>query len=101
MSYDVEVGGEDVNYTSNMRPMMSEFGMYPPDWDGRNRREVGLEIGAGLRRLVRERDADRAAFDRKYDAPNGWGSVDTALRWLLGIYFACFYEMPETVRVWF
>jgi hypothetical protein len=101
MSYAVGVGGESLNYTSNMRALFADFGVYPPEWDGRPRREVGAEIGKGLRAMVFARQArGKRAFDRKYDAPNGWGSVDSAMRWLLAVYLECFRELPDTVSVW-
>jgi hypothetical protein len=100
MSYDVNVGNESVNMTSNMLPLFVDFDVYPPDWHGRPRAVVGAEIGEGLRRITLSRDADRAAFDAKYDAPNGWGNVPDALRFLIACYLGCFYEVPDTVHVW-
>lgn len=97
MSYDVAAGNREENYTSNMRRFFTDFGAYPGDWAARDRKEVGREIGQALRRIARE-DWDR--LHAEYDAPDGWGDVESATRFLIRVWAGCFYEVPETVEVW-
>ena len=97
MSYDVTVGADSLNYTSNMRRFFADFGVYPPDWHGRNRHAVGREITAALAKIER---ADRDALRAEYDAANGWGRVDTAIGFLRKVRNECVRELPDDVKVW-
>ena len=49
MSYDVSAGNREENYTSNMSRFFTDFGAWPGGWAGRDRKEVGREIGQALR----------------------------------------------------
>lgn len=95
MSYDVDAGHREENYTSNMRAFFQAFDAYPPDWAGRDRHEVGHEIGAALRRIAR---TDRDILER-FNAPNGWGDWESATRFLIRIWAGCFHETPNTIEV--
>lgn len=94
MSYDVTVGGESFNYTSNMRPFFKQFGVYPPDWAGRTRHEVARDIGKALERI---QSLEPSVLRAGYDNPNGWGSVDTAVAFLRQVREACL--VPDRVEV--
>lgn len=95
MSYDVDVGTADENYTSNMATFFRAFSAYPPEWHGRHRQEVGREIGEALRRIAR---TDRDILER-FNAPNGWGTWESATQFLIRVYLGCFEELPDTVEV--
>lgn len=86
MSFDITVGYEDFNYTYNMGQFFEDFEVHPYDWNGKTPSEVAEQIG-GVFSVV----ADHSLEYLKcyYDAPNGWGSVDTALRFLFNVYMAC------------
>lgn len=96
MSYDVYVGGEGHNYTSNLRAFFIDFHVYPPDWKGRPRAEVAAEIEAGLAMI---RSNDLPTLRAEYNPPNGWGSVDSAIEWLSEVRVSCLRELPEMVGV--
>lgn len=96
MSYDVYIGHEWANYTSNMGQFFRDFGVYPPDWKGRPRREVALEINAALIKIV---EIPTPELAEKYDAPNGWGDVESAIQFLIKIRDAGLAPIPETVEV--
>lgn len=96
MSYDVYIGTADLNITSNMARFFRDFGVYPPDWDGRNRKQVAAEIDAALEKIS-ACDPDELAAE--YDDPNGWGSAPIAVEWLQRVAAEGHYEMPDTVQV--
>ena len=96
MSYDVNAGKDWVNYTSNMRRFFTDFDVYPPDWDGASRHEVADRIDAAL---VSINVNQMSTLKDEYDAPNGWGTVDTAIGFLTRVRDACRYELPEKVQV--
>ena len=90
MSYDVDVvcphcgrgDGAGWNYTSNMGPAWREAGADLADFNGK------LASGCApiLSRAIEVMAANREEYARRFDASNGWGSMDTlipALRELL------------------
>ena len=97
MSYDVTVGGEWFNYTSNMSKFFRDFDVYPPDWDGIRRYALSHTLKHGLANI---NSFDRAALAKKYDAENGWGSVDSAIDWLERIYEASVKELDIVEVSW-
>lgn len=103
MSYDVYVGGDSYNYTSNMRRFFDDMGAHPISWVGRDRKEVGREIGEALRKIARlvKSNGGWSTLKMTYDAKNGWGDVEGATRFLIYIWSACFEEIPDTVDVWY
>ncbi len=96
MSYDISIGQGWHNYTSNMAAFFRDFGVYPPDWNGMKRSEVAKSIEAGLEKISQHEIADLAS---KYDAPNGWGSVETAVGFLRSVLVDANAVMPEVVEV--
>lgn len=96
MSYDVAVGGESFNYTSNMRPFFRQFGVDPKQWAGRHRHVVASEIAKALEQIA---TIEPSVLRAGYDSPNGWGSVETAVEFLREVRAACLYEPPEWVEV--
>ena len=84
-----------------MGRFLQDFGAHPHDWVGRDRKEVGLEIGEALRKIAKRKKHDGGwqGMDSLYSAPNGWGTVKGATRFLIHIWFACFDEIPDTVDV--
>lgn len=90
MSYDVgvryercdacgrEAGEQEaLNYTSNMAPAWREAGAQIHDW---NDRPVS-DCMAELERAIRNVTARPEEFVR-FEPGNGWGDVETMLRWL-------------------
>lgn len=99
MSYDVTINGEWFNYTSNMHQFFQDFGVYPPDWQGQHHTKVATSIRMALE-VIRSQDPVELAV--KYDAPNGWGSVESAIDWLERIAAAsdkAWNPPPELVEV--
>lgn len=96
MSYDVTVLLSEFNYTSNMRKLFIDFDVYPPDWNGLPRAAVAVKLIVGLEKLHAE---DMNTLGEKYDADNGWGTVESAIAWLEGIRDACLAPLDERVYV--
>jgi hypothetical protein len=96
VSYDVIAAGEDLNYTANMREFFKDFGVYPPDFDGKTRYQVADMIDDALKD-IQSRDPQELAT--KYNAENGWGSVRSAVEWLKRVRMACRKELPMKVQV--
>ena len=112
MSYDVSIGNESFNYTSNVGPLFYD---HIPAMDSRGGLHE-LDGKTGKQAL----DIIRSAFDRiqntrhqlwrgdatgdpelcaKYDAPNGWGSTVGALIFLAQIMSACAANPRKRVRL--
>lgn len=90
MSYDITVLDEEFNYTSNMGRFFMDFGVYPPDWTGKPRAAVGASIRSALESIRANRIE---TLKTEYDAPNGWGSAETAIDFLERVAAAC--EKPR------
>lgn len=93
MSYDV--GSH--NYTSNMARFFRDFGAYPPDWHERPAADVVTEITNALARIVQQ---SRGGLAATYDAPNGWGGIDSAVRFLWDVRDELAADPSQTVLVW-
>lgn len=87
MSYDVTIADEEFNYTSNLSRFFSVFGVHPlAHMNGQPAAKVAGLIDSAL--------AAAAAFDQeelaaKWDSPNGWGKMRSALPWLADVRDAC------------
>lgn len=96
MSYDVDINGKWFNYTYNMHQFFKDFGAYPNDWEGVNYVVVARQIRSALKAIAREPLAELKA---KYDAPNGWGTVEGAIEFLTGIAEAGELKRSNKVHV--
>lgn len=97
MSYDVKVGTQEFNYTANMGKFFSEFLIHPSGMHGGTPREVAFRISQALIDISLTNFED---LSRDYDNPNGWGTVEGAIQFLLDIYMACITESDvDTVKV--
>ena len=97
MSYDVKVGTQEFNYTANMGKFFEEFSVHPGNMHGNPPYEVAFRISLALGSIA---NFEFEALSRIYDAPNGWGTVEGAIRFLLDIYMACLTEPDvDTVEV--
>ena len=97
MSYDVTVGTQEFNYTANMGRFFEEFSVHPADMHGEPPYQVAYRISRALSNISH---FEFEALSRDYDAPNGWGTVEGATRFLLDIYLACITETDvDTVVV--
>ena len=97
MSYDVTVGTQEFNYTANMGKFFAEFLVHPSDMHGEPPYEVAFRISLALNSIA---TSDIEELKDEYDAPNGWGDVEGATRFLLDIYMACITETDvDTVEV--
>jgi len=93
MSYDVyadcpcceKTAIELGNYTSNMYRFFKDFGVYPRDFDGITAPALRTLLKSGMDNILVEIRKDRAALSAKYNAPNGWGEVQSAIDWLLNM----------------
>jgi hypothetical protein len=88
--------GESWNYTSNMAPAWRAAGADLADFDGQT---AGSFIGclAAAIDVMREQRDDYA---KRYDASNGWGSMETLIPALEEL-LAMFERWPGyTVAVW-
>jgi len=78
VSYDVSIGEEWFNYTSNMREFFIAFGAYPMDWNGAAAKEVEISITYALQAIA----THPTSYLQEFSADNGWGSWESALYWL-------------------
>ena len=74
----------DVNYTSNMYPMLKRAGF---DWDEINGKSA-LIAGGRLNWLILQLENDRAGYEA-LNPSNGWGNYSSFVEWLRGIATAC------------
>lgn len=112
MSYDVDIGGEWFNYTSNLAPLFYDH--IPPQseecrggihaLDGKTGKQAALIIanffGAvdnTIMQLWREGDGSKQ-FCARYDAANGWGSAISAIVWLGKLQAVCIANPRKKVR---
>lgn len=96
MSYDVTVGEQEFNYTYNMARFFSRYDVNPVrDLDGQYPEVVAERIAEVF---VSVAECDMEELSQRYDSPNGWGSVDTALRFLFDVYMACLTEEADVVE---
>jgi len=79
MSYDMDIGSEDFNYTYNVSEMW--YDCYP---DKGIREHYGLsgEEAVPVLRELREHMEDNAGKLREMEPDNGWGSFDGALKFV-------------------
>lgn len=89
MSYDIDVGTQEFNYTYNMGKFFKDFGVHPRDMHGEPPYEVAFRISLALTKIPLYGLED---LKSEYDAPNGWGTVEGATRFLMDIYMACITE---------
>lgn len=121
MSYDVSIGANSFNYTSNGNELfyshmpahervddngaVTEDRGGIPGLDGLTGREAGARILAGMESMNRERNRlgsdapGEAEMCAKYDNPNGWGSLVGMLLFLGRIAAACAVAPDEVVSV--
>jgi hypothetical protein len=98
MSYDIGVGRDLHNYTYNMSQFFKDFRVHPVnDLDGLGSRAAGKRIDMALVEIIGH---DLTELGEKYDAPNGWGDVLTAIRFLSDVRKSCWDAKPgEKVSV--
>lgn len=113
MSYDVSIGDESFNYTSNVAalfydhiPAETSFGGLH-ELHGKTGKEAVEILGQAWNqisktkmKLWRERSVGEPEFCAKYDAPNGWGSTVGAMIFLGQIMTACARNPRKKVSVW-
>lgn len=75
----VELG----NYTSNMGAFFIHFGVGPRFMDGVAAQTFEEALDSALERIQAESlGTGIALLKRRFDAPNGWGDVESATAWL-------------------
>ena len=79
------------NYTSNMSGAWNQAGARLRDWDNRPIAEVLPELEQAIKRI----EADRGSYS-KFEPDNGWGSVDTMLKFMRQVRDA-FCDNPKGV----
>lgn len=115
MSYDIDIGPEDFNYTWNLSPL---FHAHIRDGELTGFNAINGKTGAGALKVLARAvegidreygegllphgmtclDADREV-QRKYDPPNGWGSYISAMHLLMRLMAACNRHRRSRVRV--
>lgn len=113
MSYDVSIGSESFNYTSNVSNLFydhipvkrSRGGIH--EIDGLTGAQAARVLGEAFGRMngTRHRlyvDGARGEprFDLEYSAANGWGSAIGGIIFLGEIMGACVANPRKRVRVW-
>lgn len=89
MSYDIDVGTKEFNYTANMRQFFADFQVHPKDMHGESPRMVARLIATALDNISLYSIEE---LKMEYDAPNSWGDVEGAIRLLFEVYMACITE---------
>jgi hypothetical protein len=95
VSYDVDVGDESFNMTSNMSKFFVHYGVYPPELDAKPALDVAVCIEAALQSIMAT-DTDKLDT---FDDPGGWGNWSAAVGFLREIRAACCRVPGDTVRV--
>jgi hypothetical protein len=114
MSYDIDIGRESFNYTSNVARIFYDHIPAADDAErgGLHRLNglTGKQAGAVLRdafdaidrSVMRDwicEDVGEPNFCKRYDSPNGWGSALGALVFLSRVMAACYANPRLKVRV--
>lgn len=112
MSYDVSIGDDSFNYTSNVAALFydhipaehSRGGIH--EIDGLTGRQAALVLGQAFCRMDntrsshwRDDEVGEPAFCARYDARNGWGSAIGGMIFLALIMDACVRYPRKRVRV--
>jgi hypothetical protein len=111
MSYDVSIGDESFNYTSNVSQLFYDH--IPKERSVGGIHELDGLTGAAAARLLGEtferisqtrlllwtNDVGEPAFCKKYDNANGWGSAIGGILFLANIMGACVANPRSRVRV--
>jgi len=101
MSYDVWIGDESFNYTSNVYKMFSDHidgGLTA--LDGLTGKQAVERLSTCFLEIDRSRVAESdKEFRDLYDAPNGWGSALGGIIFLARIMAACATHPRKTLRV--
>ena len=93
LEYEVEPGQwkevYSCNITHNLNTMAEAAGFYQELWRGdecgvETAGELAPHLNAGINKFKANPDKYR-----NYDSPNGWGTFDNFLPWLVDLYLAC------------
>ena len=108
MSYDLYIGDESFNYTSNLASLFYDH--IPAQRDRGGLHELRGLTGRQAANLLADaferihathfRSGSTRAFRSKYDAENGWGSTDGALLFLARFMGACHANPRKRVGLW-
>lgn len=92
-----DADGEELysaNITHNLIGMAKEAGIYEPVWEPASYDyKLGADLIAPLRMGIEQMEKEPERFE-KYNAGNGWGTVQQFLPWLKKYLAAC-EEFPE------
>lgn len=95
MSYDIDIGPRDFNYTYNLAKFFTRYSVNPySDLEGLTGSQSASRISAALESIVQE----STEVLNQYDPPNGWGSWPSALKFLMEVRDACIENPEEIVR---
>lgn len=107
MSYDVTIGDQSFNYTSNVSDLFYDHivgGL--PSLDGLTGKQAGERLRQAFKAINDTRNAlwsegakGEPEFCAKYDAPNGWGSAIGGILFLARIFSACAQHPRSILRV--
>lgn len=109
MSYDIYIGDENYNYTSNLAKLFYDHipaaeeggrgGLH--ELHGKTGKQAGDILADAFTRIDRSayRNDNLKGFCARYDAPNGWGSTVGALLFLSCVMAACYRNPRKRVRI--
>lgn len=86
------------NITHNLGKMADAAGLYEALWRPEEQgwkyaKEIAPVIEHGLLLMIKQKDKYQA-----YDAPNGWGTYDQFVPWIVRYLTAC-YQYPDALVV--
>lgn len=105
MSYDVRIGPHSFNYTYNLSIFFHDHIEGDDEGginglDGKTGAEAFSILSVALQRVeLTYQRLGHNEIRRRYDAPNGWGSVIGAIIFMSRIMAACAEQPNQTVRV--
>ena len=108
MSYDIDIGDDDFNYTSNLAEFFHDF---IERWDndskltgwqsliGINGKLAARILKGALNKIHEHHDMSKLAH--KYNPSNGWGDVYGATLLIARVMAACYENPRKKVNVWY
>lgn len=115
MSYDIYVGGESFNYTSNVAKLFYDHIPALEDGGRGGLDELHGKTGKAATAILKDAfdrihlsylkdwtvgEVGSSTFSSRYDPPNGWGSTVGALIFLAQVMAACASNPRKKVRLW-
>ena len=101
MSLDFELVQDDIvlfetNITHNCVNMVNQAGLYVPLWDsdGYKAKDIIHSLSSGINQMIKN-----PYYFSRYEAKNGWGTLDQFIPWLLDVLKACYLYQDAEIRI--